>query len=726
MNFKNLPRSVVLLVSALIWCLSPELLAQEPGAHKGSDSGFTLEQVLSTPFPSDLVAAPTGARIAWVFDWQGRRNIWAAEGPEFTARQLTHYTQDDGQELSDLQFTPDGTAIVYVRGGTKNQEGELPNPTDDVVGVFQQVMVVRWGGGEPRLLGEGDHPAVSPHGDVVVLNHDNELWITPLSGVSGAKPLLKIRGNNGSPQWSPDGRSLAFVSNRGDHSFIGVYEFGNDSVRFLAPSVDRDSTPRWAPDGGHVAFIRQPGRGGEIPPALVQSPEPWSIWVGDPSSGDAAEVWRSSEDPAGSFSSLSGSMVLQWAAKNRIVFTSEQDGWNHFYSLPPTGGEPILLTRGNFEVEQAQLTPDRKFILYSTNEGDVDRRHLWKVSTEGGVPIQVTNGQTIAWHPVVTGDSRTLAYLASDAITPAHPRVSPFPGTEPSAPGGRSDQSRLSSRSIAPQEAMKTFPIEKLVTPHQVMFKAADGLEIHGQLFLPGAGKTDAKLPAIVFMHGGPPRQMLLGWHYLYYYHNAYGMNQYLANRGYAVLSVNYRSGIGYGRAFRMAPNRGPRGASEYQDILAAAEFLRARADIDAAHIGLWGGSYGGYLTALGLARNSDLFAAGVDLHGVHDWVARASRSGGPPAPDAAEARRIALESSPISSIGTWKSPVLLVQGDDDRNVSFSQMVGLAQRLRAAKVPFEQIVFPDEIHDFLLHRDWLTAYGAAAEFFDRKLKPTTK
>lgn len=726
MNFINLRRSVVILLTALICCLSPELLAQEPRTHKGSNSGFTLEQVLSTPFPSDLVAAPAGARIAWVYDWEGRRNVWVAAGPEFIARQLTHYTLDDGQELSDLQFTPDGSGILYVRGGSKNQEGELPNPTDDVAGVLQQVMVVRWGGGELRLLAEGDHPAVSPRGDVVVLSHDNELWIAPLSGVSGAKPLLKIRGNNGSPQWSPDGHSLAFVSNREDHSFIGVYEFGNDSVRFLAPSVDRDSTPRWAPDGKHIAFIRQPGRGGEISPALVQSPEPWSIWVGDPSNGDANQVWRSSEDLAGSFSSLSDSMVLQWAADNRIVFTSEQDGWNHFYSLPATGGEAIVLTPGNFEVEQAELTPDRKFIVYSSNEGDEDRRHLWMVSTAGGVPLQVTNGQAIAWHPVVTGDSRTLAYLASDAIMPAHPRVSPFPGTEPFAPGGRGAPPRLSSRSIAPPEATKILPIEKLVTPQQVLFKAADGLEIHGQLFLPGAGKPNGKRPAIIFMHGGPPRQMLLGWHYLYYYHNAYGMNQYLAGRGYAVLSVNYRSGIGYGRAFRMAPNRGPRGASEYQDILAAAEFLRARADIDPAHIGLWGGSYGGYLTALGLARNSDVFAAGVDLHGVHDWVARTSRSGGAPAPDAAEARRIAQESSPISSIGTWKSPVLLMQGDDDRNVSFSQMVDLAQRLRAAKVPFEQIVFPDEVHDFLLHRDWLAAYRAAAEFFDRTLRPTTK
>jgi dipeptidyl aminopeptidase/acylaminoacyl peptidase len=227
-------------------------------------------------------------------------------------------------------------------------------------------------------------------------------------------------------------------------------------------------------------------------------------------------------------------------------------------------------------------------------------------------------------------------------------------------------------------------------------------------------------MPAVIFMHGGPIRQMLLGWHYLYYYHNAYGMNQYLASRGYAVLSVNYRSGIGYGRRFREAPERGPRGATEYQDIVAAGNYLRGRDDVDPARIGLWGGSYGGYLTALGLARNSDMFAAGVDLHGVHDWSTRRFRTWA--GTESADVVKKARESSPVTSVDKWKSPVLLIQGDDDRNVDFSQTVDLAQRLRAQKVELELMVLPDEVHDFLLHRHWLAVYRAAADFFGRRLK----
>jgi len=253
-----------------------------------------------------------------------------------------------------------------------------------------------------------------------------------------------------------------------------------------------------------------------------------------------------------------------------------------------------------------------------------------------------------------------------------------------------------------------------------VILQAEDRTPIHAQLFLPADLRAGERRPAVVFMHGGPVREMLLGWHYMYYYHNAYGMNQFLAGRGYVVLSVNYRSGIGYGRGFRQAKGRGPRGATEYQDIVAAGRFLERRPDVQPAHIGLWGGSYGGYLTAMGLARDSDLFAAGVDLHGVHDWSTRqfAGNGLGP------EQLKLARESSPVAAMATWRSPVLLIQGDDDRNVNFNQMVDLVARLRQQHVTFEQLVFPDEIHDFLLHRTWLKVYAAAADFFDRQLKKT--
>ena len=110
---------------------------------------FTLEQVLSAPFPANLVASQTGARLAWTFDMEGRRNIWVAEGPKFEARQLTSYSEDDGEELSELSFSTDGATIVYVRGEGKNSAGEYANPTSNPAGVEQAVWAVKWSGGAP-------------------------------------------------------------------------------------------------------------------------------------------------------------------------------------------------------------------------------------------------------------------------------------------------------------------------------------------------------------------------------------------------------------------------------------------------------------------------------------------------------------------------------------------------------------------------------------------------
>ena len=668
-------------------------------------SQFTLEQITSSPFPSELVASRTGERVAWVFDKEGRRNIFVAEGPQFKARQLTKYAEDDGQELTDLGFSADGNWIVFVRGGDKNSRGEVPNPTSDTAGEKQQVMAVNWANGEMRTISEGSNPIPFANGSTIVFTKGDQLWSASLANAD-QKPaqLFVARGNIGAPHWSPDGRYLAFSSARGDHSFIGVYDTTTKTVKYLSPTVDRDSAPRWSPDGKSIAFVRRPTLGNQPALFLDDTPDPWAVWVADAFAGTAKEIWHSGTAANDSIPPA-GEHLLQWMADGRIVFTSEQDGWAHLYSIPANGGQAQLLTPGQCEVEDVTYSSDRRTVYYNSNCGDIDRRHIWSVAVTGGAPKQITTGEKIEWSPVVLADR--IVYLGSDARTPAMPYAMALSG-------GRAEM-------LGEDQLPKDFPSAKLIVPQQVIFKAGDGETIHGQLFVPADAKAGEKMPGIVFMHGGPIRQMLLGWHYMYYYHNSYAMNQYLASRGYVVLSVNYRTGIGYGRAFRMAAHRGARGASEYQDVVAAAEYLRARSDVDTKHVGLWGGSYGGYLTALGLARNSDIFAAGVDMHGVHDWSRSISNANWIDYTNR-DAQKIATDASPIGAIEKWRSPVLLIQGDDDRNVAFNQMVDLVRRLREQHVEFEQIVFPDEVHDFLLHRTWLRAYHATSDFFDKHLK----
>ena len=242
---------------------------------------------------------------------------------------------------------------------------------------------------------------------------------------------------------------------------------------------------------------------------------------------------------------------------------------------------------------------------------------------------------------------------------------------------------------------------------------------VHGQLFLPPGESRVTRHPALLFFHGGPYRQMLLGGNPMGAYTYMYEMNQYFASRGYVVLSVNYRGGTGYGLNFRVPPNFGPDGASEYNDILGAASFLKARPDVDAKRIGVWGGSYGGYMTALALSRGSDIFAAGVDYAGVHDWTGLLKVYAA--AGSKAESDSLAKVSSPLASIKRWRSPVLVIQADDDHNVPFDQTIQLTRALREQKVPHELIVIPNEIHDLLLHRSWLTYFHAQSDFLDKYL-----
>lgn len=692
-------RHSLLLLAVLSCVCSVPALAQGP---------FTVEQVMSAPFPTALVAAPTGARVAWVFDERGERNVWVADGPAFTGRRLTNYTGDNGQEITSLTWTPDGRTLVYVRGGGPNRAGELPNPTSEVAGVEQAVWVVPAAGGDARRIGAGSGPAVSPKGDVVAFVDRGQIWTAALSGTPAASQALRARGSARSLRWSPDGSKIAFVSGRGTHAYIGVLDVTAKAVAWVDPSFDTDSEPVWSADSRRVAFMRQPARRDRLPFFPEREGQPWSVRVADVATGEGREVWRAEDGRGSLFQGVSGARQLHWTSDDRLVFPWERTGWKLLYSVASSGGSATLLTPGAFEVEDVLLAPDGRSLVYNSNQDDIDRRHVWRVAAAGGQPPQaLTRGAGIEWSAALLADNETLAFLQSDARRPAQPMIQ-APGAEP--------------RELASGTVPADFPLSALVEPEAVTVVAADGMRIPAQLFKPASARPGEKLPAVAFFHGGSRRQMLLGWHYLGYYHNTYAFNQYLASRGYIVLSVNYRSGTGYGLEFREALDYGANGASEYQDVSGAALYLRGRDDVDPGRVGLWGGSYGGYLTALGLARASDLFAAGVDVHGVHDWnlVIRNFQPGYNPEARADIARR-AFESSPMHFIDGWRSPVLLIHGDDDRNVPFSESVDLIEQLRARSVTVEQLVFPDEVHGFLLHQRWVRAFRLAGDFFDRHL-----
>jgi dipeptidyl aminopeptidase/acylaminoacyl peptidase len=663
-----------------------------------------IERYLSAPFASDLIAAPSGGKVAWILDERGARNIWVAAAPDYKGRRLTAYKDDDGQDLGDIAWSTDGRYVVYVRGGDLETNGDIPNPRNLPQTPEQAVYAIPFEGGAPRKLSDGRGPAVSADGHVAFVK-GGQLWMTALDG---AKPVEAVhtKASSYELQWSPDGAALAFTSYRGDHSFIGVYRLANKTVTYLDPGVDRDTSAVWSPDSRRVAFLRRAYSSAIAVGPVREAATPWSIRIADATTGAGREVWHADKGPGSAFRPIDSADQIFWADSNRLVFPWERDGWLHLYSVSAEGGRAQLLTPGDFEIEHVSLSRDRREVLFSSNQDDIDRRHVWRVSAAGGKPTAIQFGEGIEWEPADVGEGG-VAFLRSSATEISRAAVKIGGGPV---------------RDLVPDSIPADFP-KDLVKPQQVIFPASDGLQIHGQLFMPAAGGS-AKHPAVVFFHGGSRRQMLLGYHYRRYYSNAYAMNQYLAARGFIVLSVNYRSGTGYGLNFREALNFGNSGGSELNDVTGAGLYLAARPDVDPQRIGVWGGSYGGYLTALALARAGNLFAAGVDMHGVEDWSIRGDRQlTALNADELREIERTALQSSPLADVKNWHSPVLLIHGDDDRNVAFNQTERLVEALRAQGVEFEELIFPGEVHEFLLEESWIKAYRAAGDFLARKLKP---
>src|ERR1700734_3865667 len=269
-----------------------------------SPARFTLEQVMSAPFPSEITAAPKGGAVAWVLNQHGARNVWIAAAPTYSGRSLTNYRDDDGQEIAQLTWTPDGRSVIYVRGGDFKTGRETPNPASLPQGVEQAIWIVPAASGAPRKIAEGSDPAVSPSGDRLVFLRKDEIWSVGLEDAAKPAQLIHAKGQASQLRWSPDGSKLAFVSSRSDHSFIAVYNATAQSLIYLDPSIDRDSDPAWSPDGKQLPFPRIPASSSGFGAHRAASP-PWSIRVADAESGNGRELWHASSGPGSVFHEMS-------------------------------------------------------------------------------------------------------------------------------------------------------------------------------------------------------------------------------------------------------------------------------------------------------------------------------------------------------------------------------------------------------------------------------------
>src|SRR5215468_2497279 len=438
-------------------------ITQAAGAHPAA---FTLSDVMQAPFAWDMLAAPKGAAVAWVFSAKGCSNVWVADRSHGAkARQITPYTEDDGFDIGELAWSPDTKSIAFTRGqslvdvtpanANNSPEGAMP----------KEVWLVATAGGVPRKVGAGDFPSFSPDGGRLLFVDKNRILTLAATGDGNAQPLLIDQGTVDSLTWAPDGKRLAFVSHRGSHSLVGVYDFVDQTIVWLSPSLDYDSSPAFSPDGARIAFIHVLA---EKTPDFFsrRSGRPWSIWTADVKTGQGRRVWIADAGPGSVFrptisanNDTPSATNLFWTNLDDLVFPWEKSGWLHLYAVPVQGGTARALTVGQFEVTHVVFSQDRKRLVYSSTQDDTDRMHIWTVDAEHGSAVRTAKSHAIEDFPQIGADGPLFA-LQSDGNQPVHPVAL--------SAGGQ-------WRRLVLEAIPSSFPSAKLVMPQVVTFMAKDG-----------------------------------------------------------------------------------------------------------------------------------------------------------------------------------------------------------------------------------------------------------
>jgi len=465
---------------------------------------------------------------------------------------------------------------------------------------------------------------------------------------------------------------------------------------------DRDvqlSQLQWSDDGKNAVLM---GR-------AADNKDRWVMLL-DPSTGKT-KVLATIHDDA--WVDGPGAFTLGWLPDNEhVYFESEGDGWAHLYSVSIGGGEPKQLTSGPFEVSDMRLSQDKSKFYFTSSEGSVFQRHLFSMPIDGGTRTQITGmpGQN---QVDVSPDETMLADVRSYSNKPPELYLLPDKPMDEKA-----------SESIKP---VTTSPIPEFFTkdwidPRLVNFKARDGATVWGRLYVPANYKGGG--PAVLFVHGAGYLQNVHRWWSQYY--REYMFNHLLMERGFVVLDIDYRGSAGYGRDWRTGIYR-HMGGKDLTDHVDAVNYLVNEFGVDPKRVGLYGGSYGGFITLMAMFTQPDVFAAGAALRPVTDWAHYNNGYTGNilnlPQNDA-EAYK---QSSPMYFANGLKGALLICHGMVDVNVNFQDTVRLVEKLiELRKTNWEVAPYPVEDHGFEREESWADEYKRILKLFVDNLKPDVR
>ena len=665
---------------------------------------------------SDFRIAQLRNRIAWIDYHQGQHELYMLDLPDGVHRKVLTSKGDDGQPLRMVDMSPSGRYLLLTRG--EFSEGTpCSNPKHKAVPPVGQLQLIDLEQQHSVFAISGITTAVlAPDDSSLIWATKGTAYCQPLDG-GDSRQLFSVRGEITSLHWSPSGHKLAFVCRRQERTLLGLYTFGSSRIRWVSPGFDRDSNPCWSPDSRHLAFVRFPGPAMDITERLFSDQaDSFSVMLMNMETRHVRTVWQSSLEEHSGLSLQYGQRPLIWLGHQRLLFSHDNCGWDHIYQFNLADNHCSALTDGSWLVQDYNTSHDGSLLAFSHNRL---RRHHYSldiIESETGkrLDLPLSSGCQY-WKPALTSDGGFLVFLSGDSRCGCHL------GCLDMASG---QVSRLTEADDYAHTVGRDF-----VLPSREIIKSRDSQIFYAQVFTP---KGRGPFPAVLNIHGGPWMQSLPGFHPQLGMSFQYAFCQLLANSGFVVMDINYRGGSGYGKLFRQAPERGWDGASDYLDVQAAGHWLTRHAQVDRSRIGIIGESWGGYLGALALARDSGLFRAGVVINGCHNFPRELRRphwgstlfnsNKGETATECIARAKIAEESSPWGWLENWMSPVLLVHGDDDRTVSFEESQYLAHALKCRSVEVESLALPDEGHVFLLHESWLKIGCRAMAFLQKFLQ----
>jgi len=683
-----------------VWLLAlapPSAVQPEPGLA-------TIDALMGIRHPSRGTWSPDGRRIAFVWDRAGVQNLYVAEanGTTSTPQALTRF---DAGLIDGIFWDAEGTRLLFGRDGELWRVGAA--------------------GGEPQRLWTSEAPesgfALSPDGARVAFVRNGDLFACTLDGRGGEIRLTATPALESGPVWSPDGARIAFTSIAAvprteapeysgakilygyferEPSDVGVVPASGGAAVMIGPTAATESAPRWV-DEARLSLQR-----------VSTDFTTREILVGDAATGAVRRVHADADAKFWSLTYLNPEPVPspdgRW-----IAFISDRDGWDHAYLAPTAGGDLRQLTQGTFEVSRLAWSPDSSRLALDLNEADrpgVRHVAVLRVADQNARLVHVTAGRGTNTEPYWSPDGTRLLFQHTDPQNPADYFVAPAGGGSPV---------RLAD-SLPPD-----IDRAKLVEPRFVRYPSRDGKPVPAYLFTPRGVTSGARRPAIVWIHGDGVTQNYDGWHVRRDYAVYYSFHQYLVQQGYVVLAVDYRGSIGYGKEWRQGHFR-DLGGRDYEDVASGVEYLRTLGYVDATRIGVWGLSYGGFMTLQALTVTPELFACGIDVAGVVDWRDWYRDPDGPwikgrmgsPLENADLYRRTA----PIERINRLARPLLVLHGTADVNVPYLESVRLVDAALKANKRVEFMMYPGEFHYF--HREHVLrdAWTRVAQFFDRHLR----